>query len=362
MTFTAALAGGVFGVSCHMLNNAVRKIPLSRYPWGHVGLFIGGAYLGVKYEEFEKQQAKDVNEMRADRGLPPLTGTEAFYKITTIEEKAPEEEVKTVNRTTILENDVAKMNKWFNNELKTSQRMENDNEIGPDLNYDMEELADKKVKFTQYYFQRMSEREDLDDKIREYCRKMSTHTAGNFFNIPEGFTKEDIKEIRKMLVLQRMEKAGLDDEEKIAKAKAEYEASKGRPLVEINPSDYPEDIQEEMRRTGIHIKIQDYLNAKVNAFDKMSYEEQKEHIRSLFQSLKQWNAFTVDEKLHYSVPNFDELPYDEQKKLRKNMKATETYSLPIFAGDPDAPVQNTETWKELEKIALANKKNWVYKG
>lgn len=358
MTLTAALCGGAFGVSCHMLNNSVRKIPLSRYPWGHVGLFIGGAYVGVWYEGFELQQLKDVNEMRADRGLPKLLGTEAFYNID-MEEKGEEpEKVEEVTRKTVLTNPLGQVNKWFNNELKTSKRLQEDNEIGQSLEYDKEDLADKKVKFTQHFFQRISEREDIDDNIRAYCKKMSTQTAGKFFDLPEGTTIEDIKAMRKTFVEKRLEKAGITDE-KMAKGAAEYDARKGKPLIEINPSDYPQDMQEEMHRTGNHIKLQDYLNAKVEAFDKMSYEEQKDHIRTLFKSMKQWNAFTVEEKLHYSVPNFDDLPYEEQKKLRKNMKATETYSLPIFAGDPDAEVGNSETFKELEKIALKNKENWM---
>jgi len=364
MTFTGALAGGVFGVSCHVLNNAVRKIPLSRYPWGHVGFFIGGAYLGSKYEGFEKQQLMDVNEMRADRGLPPLTGTEAIYSIKT-EEKPKEVEPVPIGPKALEKNALGQLNKYLNNEMKTAKRMAEDNEVGPYCKYDEDELAENEVKFTQHFFKRMSEREDYSDAIREYCRKMSTATAGTFLIPPEGTTLEQVQEFRKEMMQKRIKTLGLDDKEKMAKVEEAYKAYEaktgGKSVVKFDPAEFPEDVQDEMNRTGAHIKLQDYLNAKVEAFDKMSDEEKKAHLRGLFKSIKQWNSFTIEEKLHYSVPNFDELPYEEQKKLRKNMKASEAYSLPIFPGsDPDAEPQSSEFYKQLEET-LKNKKDDAFK-
>jgi len=79
MTVTSALIGGAVGTSMHMLNNAMRKVPISRSPWIHVGLFFVGAYAGDWYEKKEKSLLNDVNELRADKGLPPLVGTDNWF-------------------------------------------------------------------------------------------------------------------------------------------------------------------------------------------------------------------------------------------------------------------------------------------
>ena len=72
MGLIAALIGGVSGTGMHMMTNSMRKVPLSRTPWMHVGYFVLGAWAGNKYVEVEKKMLMDVNEIRADKGLPPL--------------------------------------------------------------------------------------------------------------------------------------------------------------------------------------------------------------------------------------------------------------------------------------------------
>jgi hypothetical protein len=108
MGLVAALVGGIAGTSIHMMSNATRKIPISRskqhfcvchktiynvslskyslkkysfivkVPWMHVGLFFVGAWAGNKYVQVEQQLVQDINEIRADRGLPPLAGTSSW--------------------------------------------------------------------------------------------------------------------------------------------------------------------------------------------------------------------------------------------------------------------------------------------
>ena len=51
MGLTAALIGGISGTGMHMMANAMRKVPLSRAPWFHVGYFVLGAWAGKKYVE-----------------------------------------------------------------------------------------------------------------------------------------------------------------------------------------------------------------------------------------------------------------------------------------------------------------------
>lgn len=350
MTLTGALVGGTVGVSCHMLNNAVRKIPLSRYPWCHVGLFIGGAYIGSKYDEFSKNQVEQINEMRADRGLPQITGTDAYYAIKTeLVPKEPKPSKYEIGPHMVEDNKLGNFFKWMNNEVKVANKMKNDNEVGELQDYDEEEMKEKKVTFVQYFFKRISEREDYDDDIREYCRKMSGMT--NFDNPPEGTTMEDIQSIRKRLIERRMAKfnASITDEQR--------EAAKnwdGKVTFEIDPSKFPADMQEEMNRTGAHIKIKEYLDGKLAAFEKMSYDEQKEHLKSLFKNVMKWNSMSTEEKLHYSMPNFEDLPYEQQKKLRKDMKGIEKYSLPMADGG-DREVGNSETFTMLEELALEKK-------
>jgi len=79
MTVSAALCGGVVGTSLHMLSNAIRKLPLSRHPWGHVGCFVLGSYAAIWHEKKGKSLLVEVNELRADKGMPPLVNTETMY-------------------------------------------------------------------------------------------------------------------------------------------------------------------------------------------------------------------------------------------------------------------------------------------
>mmetsp|Transcript_3694 Transcript_3694/g.5328 ORF Transcript_3694/g.5328 Transcript_3694/m.5328 type:complete len:88 (+) Transcript_3694:68-331(+) len=82
MGMTAALIGGVSGFGMQMMTNAVRKVPMSRQPWMHVTYFMVGCWAGNKYVAVEKALVKDINEIRADRGMPPMVGTGAYIKYT----------------------------------------------------------------------------------------------------------------------------------------------------------------------------------------------------------------------------------------------------------------------------------------
>eukprot|EP00594_Rhizosolenia_setigera_P008535 CAMPEP_0178965362 /NCGR_PEP_ID=MMETSP0789-20121207/16238_1 /TAXON_ID=3005 /ORGANISM="Rhizosolenia setigera, Strain CCMP 1694" /LENGTH=93 /DNA_ID=CAMNT_0020650335 /DNA_START=80 /DNA_END=361 /DNA_ORIENTATION=+ len=78
MPFTTGLLGGITGTSLMMLTNSLRKIPLSRQPWGHVLCFVGGAYTANYWKATEIQLVHDINEIRADKGLPPMVGSELY--------------------------------------------------------------------------------------------------------------------------------------------------------------------------------------------------------------------------------------------------------------------------------------------
>ena len=45
----------------------------------HVGLFFVGAWAGNTYVQVEQQLVQDINEIRADRGMPPLAGTSSWF-------------------------------------------------------------------------------------------------------------------------------------------------------------------------------------------------------------------------------------------------------------------------------------------
>lgn len=85
MGLTAAIIGGVSGTSIHMMTNAMRKVPLSRSPWFHVTYFFVGMYAGNKYVQMEKALVEDINQIRQDKGLPPMVGTNAWIRYTTPE-------------------------------------------------------------------------------------------------------------------------------------------------------------------------------------------------------------------------------------------------------------------------------------
>ncbi|KAL7481525.1 hypothetical protein ACHAW6_007203 [Cyclotella cf. meneghiniana] len=80
MGFTAMLVGGISGTGMHMMNNALHKVPLSRQPWLHIGYFFLGAYIGQKWVNLERDLVIDINEIRADKGLPPMVGSDAWIK------------------------------------------------------------------------------------------------------------------------------------------------------------------------------------------------------------------------------------------------------------------------------------------
>mmetsp|Transcript_7522 Transcript_7522/g.9824 ORF Transcript_7522/g.9824 Transcript_7522/m.9824 type:complete len:88 (+) Transcript_7522:152-415(+) len=72
MGFLSALTGGTLGVIMQFCANAGTKIPLSRKPWMHLSLFVGGLYVGDKYPKYEAQLLQEINESREERGLPKL--------------------------------------------------------------------------------------------------------------------------------------------------------------------------------------------------------------------------------------------------------------------------------------------------
>jgi hypothetical protein len=49
-------------------------------PWNHVGGFIFGAYVGNQYHSMEKSLVMDINQIRADKGMPPIVGSNAWIR------------------------------------------------------------------------------------------------------------------------------------------------------------------------------------------------------------------------------------------------------------------------------------------
>ncbi|KAL7496759.1 hypothetical protein ACHAWT_004906 [Skeletonema menzelii] len=80
MGLTAMLVGSISGTGMQMMNNALQKVPLSRKPWLHVGYFFLGGYIGQRWVNLEKELVMDINEIRADKGLPPMVATNAWIK------------------------------------------------------------------------------------------------------------------------------------------------------------------------------------------------------------------------------------------------------------------------------------------
>jgi hypothetical protein len=78
MGLTAMLVGSISGTGMQMMNNALQKVPLSRKPWLHVGYFFLGGYIGQRWVNLEKELVMDINEIRADKGLPPMVATNAW--------------------------------------------------------------------------------------------------------------------------------------------------------------------------------------------------------------------------------------------------------------------------------------------
>jgi hypothetical protein len=53
----------------------------------HVTGFIAGAYAGNAYVRMETSMVKDINEIRADKGMPALVGSHAWIRYSDPEEK-----------------------------------------------------------------------------------------------------------------------------------------------------------------------------------------------------------------------------------------------------------------------------------
>mmetsp|Transcript_9467 Transcript_9467/g.17127 ORF Transcript_9467/g.17127 Transcript_9467/m.17127 type:complete len:92 (-) Transcript_9467:107-382(-) len=87
MGLTAMFVGSVSGFGMQMMNNALQKVPLSRKPWLHVTYFFVGGYIGQRWVRLERDLVLDINEIRADKGMPPMVATDAMlglhYKLRT---------------------------------------------------------------------------------------------------------------------------------------------------------------------------------------------------------------------------------------------------------------------------------------
>mmetsp|Transcript_360 Transcript_360/g.1061 ORF Transcript_360/g.1061 Transcript_360/m.1061 type:complete len:93 (+) Transcript_360:36-314(+) len=70
-------AGWGFGVACWA--NGMRKLPLLRRPWEHLGIMVVGGYVGYKYPIWEEQLRVDIDKIRAQRGMPPLNAKPWLY-------------------------------------------------------------------------------------------------------------------------------------------------------------------------------------------------------------------------------------------------------------------------------------------
>ncbi|KAI2509314.1 hypothetical protein MHU86_5067 [Fragilaria crotonensis] len=78
MGFVVGMIGAVSGYGIAVMTNAARKIPLSREPWNHAMFSIFGYWAGNYYVKTERRLVKEINEIRADKGLPTLVGTHTY--------------------------------------------------------------------------------------------------------------------------------------------------------------------------------------------------------------------------------------------------------------------------------------------
>ena len=53
-------------------------VTFSAEPWMHVGCFFLGGYVGQRWVRLEKELVMDINEIRADKGMPPMVATDAM--------------------------------------------------------------------------------------------------------------------------------------------------------------------------------------------------------------------------------------------------------------------------------------------
>ena len=54
--------------------------PLIIEPWLHVTYFFLGGYVAQRWVRLEKELVMDINEIRSDKGLPPMIATGAWIK------------------------------------------------------------------------------------------------------------------------------------------------------------------------------------------------------------------------------------------------------------------------------------------
>jgi hypothetical protein len=52
----------------------------------HAGYFVFGAWAGNKYVAIERRMVVDINQIRADKGMPPMVGTHAWIRYSTEDE------------------------------------------------------------------------------------------------------------------------------------------------------------------------------------------------------------------------------------------------------------------------------------
>ncbi|CAN0282196.1 unnamed protein product [Discosporangium mesarthrocarpum] len=72
MGLTSMLVGTGFGLAAKGAMNEIRRIPLRREPWEYLITGGVGMWLGANIPHWEKQLLSDINEMRADRNMPPV--------------------------------------------------------------------------------------------------------------------------------------------------------------------------------------------------------------------------------------------------------------------------------------------------
>jgi hypothetical protein len=49
-------------------------------PYLHVGYFFVGCWAGNAYVKLEKSMVEDINQIRQDKGMPPIVGTNAWIR------------------------------------------------------------------------------------------------------------------------------------------------------------------------------------------------------------------------------------------------------------------------------------------
>jgi hypothetical protein len=49
-------------------------------PYLHVGYFFVGCWAGNAYVKLEKSMVEDINQIRQDKGMPPIVGSNAWIR------------------------------------------------------------------------------------------------------------------------------------------------------------------------------------------------------------------------------------------------------------------------------------------